>query len=330
VSLPPLGDELLAVQPASARIGFPVVTGGATDELLAVLFRDQRDRHPAALIMPVALEAPGPLLRAGVPGLTGEAVTISVLLASTGQSRSAFAALLESLRQQTVVEGLEIIVSVSATQADDGNAAQRSLERLFPGRYQLVDPAAATNRVERINRAADRANGKFLLIVGADVALHDPRTLETLCAIANQERIASAGCVLLRASATKKTQSPVFHSGGYFPSFPAGIGEPTFREFDYADVFPLATYPVAGNSSALFLVRAEVWRALGGFHASGYAAQGDLDYGLRAAAEGFRHLCTSAVSAEIYERDFNGAPAAAAPEEWRHASWASRVEVLRS
>ena len=53
------------------------------------------------------------------------------------------------------------------------------------------------------------------------------------------------------------------------------------------------------------MARRDRWRELGGFDAARYPGDGaDADYGVRAMARGYFHLCTSVVSAELYEGEF--------------------------
>ncbi len=71
-----------------------------------------------------------------------------------------------------------------------------------------------------------------------------------------------------------------------------------FKEIDSAAAFPPATYPVAGNSLRLALVRADAWKTLNGLDAERFPNHhGDLDFAVRATAAGLIHLCTSAVAA---------------------------------
>lgn len=318
VTLPPMGEELLALQPANAGIGFPVITrlspGGehgvrqSVDAApLAVQFFDSRGRHAASLIMPVAPDAPGPLLRTNG---NGEAATISVILASRGDGIGPFAALLDSLRLQSVAGRLEIVAIADRANAGAREGTEKALRRFFPDKYRLVDLASGGGHSERINRAAEHATGRFLLIVGADVALHDPRTLQTLRVMADPPNVASAGCVLLQTTAAKKGPVPALRSGGIFLSrgSSADPSDAVFSERDCLEMFPLATYPVAANSSALFMARSDVWRTLGGFDARAFPdARADIDYGVRAIARGFQHLCTSVISAELRDQDFRKA-----------------------
>jgi len=319
VSIPPMGEELLALQPASASISYPIVTRLAPDGNavhakdingvpLAVRFCEMRNRHPASLIMPAAPDATGPLLRRVTAGAGDEAATVSVLLGSSRQAKDAFAALVESMKLQTMAESVEVIAVVDAGQAAASQAAKNVLQRYFPGKYRLVEQPSGTSRNARINHAGEHAAGKFLLIAGAGIALHDPRTLETLCTMADHDKVASAGCVLLQTAVVKEAQSAAFRSGGIFPSCSLHPPEAAFSEPDCHTAFPFATYPVAGNSSALFMTRSDIWRRLGGFDATSFPdVHGDIEYATRAIANGFFHLCTSVVSAELSDRDF-GAP----------------------
>ena len=349
VTIPAMGVELLALQPAGAGVCYPVLTGLAPEghdgvarniarRPLAIRFPHTCERHPASLVMPIAPEAPAPLRRRVGNGANGEAAAISVLLASRSQLTNSLAPLLESLRLQTVAQCIEVIATVDAADASARTAVETVLRKFFAGRYRLLEQGNATARNARINRAAEHAGGRFLLVVDADVALHDPRTVETLRAVADHDRVASAGCTLLEAGVGKKQETAIFRSAGIFPSSRLSGATPAFSEPDYLDVFAVATYPVAGNSSALFMVRADIWRTLGGFDAAQFPdLHGDLEYGVRAMGKGFVHLCTSAISAELYDRDFRPSyadaalPSCAPRESWRNVpSSASLVEELKA
>ena len=349
VTIPAMGAELLALQPASAGVSYPVLTGlaphghdGVAGNIarrpLAMRFRDTRDRHPASLVMPIAPEAPAPLLRRAGIGANGDGAAISVLLASRFQVTDSLTPLLESLRLQTVAQSIEVIATVDAADAGARDVAETVLRQFFAGRYQLLEQGNPTTRNGRINRAAEHAAGRFLLVAGADIVLHDPRTVETLRAVADHDRVASAGCTLLEASVVKKQQTAVFRSAGIFPSIRLSDDTPVFSEPDCLDVFAVATYPVAGNSSALFMVRADIWSMLGGFDAAQFPdVHGDLEYGVRAMKKGFVHLCTSVISAELCDRDFRTRytdaelSSSAPPENWWYVtSSSSVVEALKA
>lgn len=350
VFVPPMGEELLELQPASVGISFPVLTRLeplAYDAIaadgsripLAVRFCELRVPHPASLIMPVAPDASGPLLRRAWSGSGTETATVSVIISSCRNAKGAFASLIESLQLQTIASRVEVIAIVDTDQAARRDA-EGILQRSFPGKYRLIEQSSGASRNQGINHAAEHAAGKFLVIAGAAIALLDPRTLETLCLIADHDKVASAGCVLLQEFVVKTAHKSAFRSGGIFPSSDdkPGTTEMLFSEPDCHAVFLLATYPVAGNSSALFMARTDIWHKLRGFDATRFPdIHGDIEYGIRAIAQGYFHLCTSVVSAELYDRDF-GAPyaAAALPSslpagDWRNiAAAASRVTALKT
>ena len=125
--------------------------------------------------------------------------------------------------------------------------------------------------------------------------------METLRLLADNERVASASCIQLQENLTKKkgAAATVFRCGGIVPTT---IGGPAsegmrFSEPDFQAVFPCATYPVAANSASLFMVRADIWKMLGGFRINpGPDGYGEIEYGLRAISQGYHHMCTSAVA----------------------------------
>jgi hypothetical protein len=315
--LPPFGEDLLELQPAHAGNTLPIVevlraaandaaNGSAPDPLpFAVRFDSTGARHPASLIMPVAPDVPGPLIRVNGRGHPG--ASISVIAAPRAQSIEVFAAMLDSLKLQTAADRVaEVIAVVDSADADGKRAARSALRRFFPERHRLLEHGAAS-RSALINHGAEHAEGQLLLIAGADIALHDPRTLEVLSVIADRDNVASASCVLVQAAAQAADRG-LFRSAGIFPVRCSSSDDQAFAEPNCLAVFPCATYPVAGNSSALLVVRADVWRRLGGFDAERFpGAQADIEYGVRAIGQGLLHLCTSVISAELHDRDF-GAP----------------------
>lgn len=326
-----MGDQLLRLQGKGLASSFPVVSrlakeAGTAEAAapaqipLAVRFCPMGERDPAQVAMPFAPEVPGPLLRKANGAPRNIAPTLSVVL-PPHLGDAMLLAMVEALRLQATAAPFEVVATVDAK---GGSATARILERYFAGAYQVIEGDKTSARAAAINRAAEAAKGELLLIAAAPVILHDPRTLETLCAIAEDESVASAGCVLVKAEWMKKIQVPVVHSAGIFPRQDAE--EVLFSELDCFGVFRLATYPVAANSSALFVVRAGTWRALGGFDAAGFPdAQADIDYGVRAISQGYVHLCTSAVCAELCDPAFRPAYANAVLAPHSRAAGALRT-----
>jgi GT2 family glycosyltransferase len=238
--------------------------------------------------MPFAPDAPGPLLRR-TPTLASEPA-ISVIV-SPGEA-GPFAALLESLRLQTLADSVEVIAAVDA---GAGEAAVAALERYFAGRNRVVEQPRSARRSARVNAAAAGARGQFLVVVSTDIVLHDARTLATLCVLAQHDKTASAGCMLVRGLDDRKQYGARLRSAGIFAYEPGFVGE-----LDCLEALGCATYPVAANSAALLMAPRDTWRTLDGFDAARYPdSQADIDYGIRAQRRGFVNLCTTAVAAEL-------------------------------
>ena len=303
VSMPPVGDLLSALQPAHVpsygprleRKGREPAASGASgtpQPPLAIRFHDGPASRESSLLFPTALAAP--LIGGGLTPGEKETLAVSVVLAISDNGGASLT-LLRSLAAQTVADRLEIVAVVSGNEA---TAAKSALSELFPNRHRVIQgrgPAAA-----RINEGARLADGDALLVVREGVVLHDPRTVETLCVLGRNESVATTSCVIVREVETKTGPKVAFAAGGLFPTRVSFHSAPNlaFEEIESLAAFPTATYPVAGNSFRLALVRGSLWKRLGGLDANGFPhVQYDLDFSLRALREGFLHLCTSAVSA---------------------------------
>lgn len=300
VSIPPLGEDLMALQPADVPLCFPLLRGrsGAAgrsggEAALAIRYRQPPTTHQASLLAPISFDAPKPVLRASLPKRQRKGV--SVLLAPTGDEQ-AFGRLLESLALQTYADKLELVVAFTA--GAEADAYRQALELSFPDRHRIIE-SAGRSRSGRLNAAAAAAKGAHLLLAEDTVLLTDPRTIETLYLMAADKTVATAACMIVREG-FKKGAGVRFHSGGFYPSHLSFQSAPRmiFNEPESLSAFPTATYPVAGNSLRLALVRADAWKTLSGLDASMFpGSNADLDFSLRALAAGYRHLCTSAVAA---------------------------------
>jgi hypothetical protein len=209
--------------------------------------------------------------------------------------------LLDSLSRQTLAAGVHLLVGLAGARAAEREGLADVLERLFPGRHEVVllqtESASAA-----FNALAERSRGRHLLLACPGALLHNPGTLETLHTLLMEPGVASAACVMLREVAVKRGQETRFYGGGLFPSqltfgtVPRLVLDEPFT----LDAFPMATYPVVGNSFRLALIDAGIWRTLGGLDAERFPGhQADLDFCLRALRAGHGHLCTAATTASL-------------------------------
>lgn len=286
VQLPMLrGDGAVIAESGAASLSAPVI---AMRHHVSDAWR-MADMFPTAPDCDVLAE------RAAIPR-GGVAPLVSIVVRGTPEGGIGDG-LLDSLREQTIAESCELLVGIDrAADASDsqcnGELAVRHVE------------AGAGVPTAQLNRIASAAQGDFILFVDQDMVLHDPRTIETLVAIAQTDGTASAACVSVSERPEDRENRFRQHSTGYFPLKISFHSEPRF-EFDQVDLttpLPLATYPVAANHAKCLLVRAAVWCELGRFDAARFPVTShDLDFGLRALRAGYRNYCTTLVVAACSE-----------------------------
>jgi hypothetical protein len=247
---------------------------------------------------------------------------ISVLCPYVGDEQR-FAAFLDSLRLQTNLTNLEIMVT-GATKLKSGSSLEGLVRGFFPD-SQVIHCDDQTRPGTRLNRMAERARCDRLL-VAAGVMLHDPSTLDVLRHIAAEERAATIGCVVRSAGAAGPAR---LHCAGFYP---AGKQEPHGVVAALARLDSLAplgswTYPIAANPPPLFMTRETTWQELGGFNEN-MADMGTvaIDFAVRATTRGYVHLCTSAVTATVIDEAIAvmpptiALPSATPPLTWRDAA----------
>jgi len=315
VNLPPMDAALLALQPAGAALAWPILRHSSTtaplppsgplarSELpLAIRLTDRTPDTPARALAPVPTDQPRIVFRSSASDTAPASGGVTVVLDVDGVRGSDFARLLKSLQAQTVAEAIDLVVSLPATTpAAQQQMVRGELQALWPGRHRLIASPDARPSA-RLNEAARHARD-FLLFLETATFLHDARTVETLRQLAAQPGVGSASCVLVREVPAKKGTDIAFASGGLFPgqlSFTARVSM-VLEEVVTRHAFPLATYPVIGNTFRLAMVPAAGWGVVGGLDALRFPTHhADVDFCLRAAAHGLRHVCTSVLTASSF------------------------------
>ena len=313
ISMPPLDASLLDLQPRRGAVAFPMLrlardggqsgTGEPVQAFAPVAMRyvdgePAGERQKASLLMPVGPGVPCPLLGAEIP----PGATISVLARMTSQTGDGFRHLIESLALQSCANRVEVVAVGDWSDPWARNAAAAVIHRWFPERSRLVDRNGGAGESGALDSAAAQAEAEFLLVVDTDLILHDPRTLETLTAMAARDVAASAGCMIVRPGFFKNEPEVVVQSAGYFGDARAGSDRYLVAEIDVYDSLRMATYPVAANSSSLQMWRAKTVETLGGFKHEG-AVEDCGDLASRALDAGRVHWCTSVVSATMRRED---------------------------
>jgi hypothetical protein len=245
-----------------------------------------------------------------------------------------FAAFLDSLRLQTNVTNLEVIVTAASRCTESGASLEDLVRRFFPhGKVISCDDRMLPGT--RLNLMAERTRCD-LLLVAAGVLLHDPSTLDVLRHIAEEEKAATTGCVL--RSVAGRAGPVHLHCAGFYPD---GKEEPhgvvaTFARLDSPAPLASWTYPIAANPPPLFMTHKTTWRKLGGFDENvPELATVAIDFAVKATMRGYVHLCTSALTATVIDEAIAvtprtiSLPSATPPLAWRDAAARSvRVRTL--
>lgn len=262
-----------------------------------------------------------------------EQAEISVLCPYWGDERR-FAAFLDSLRLQTNVTNLEVIVTAETRRTGSGASLESLVRRFFPD-GKVISCDNRTLPGTRLNLMAERARCD-LLLVAAGVLLHDPSTLDVLRSIAEEEKAATIGCGLHSVAAAGAAGSARSHCAGFYPD---GKEEPhgvvaAFARLDSRAPLGSWTYPIAANPPPLFLTRETTWQELGGFdETQSDMAAVAVDFAVKATTRQYVHLCTSAVTATVIDEAIAvmpktiSLPSGTPPLAWRDV--AARSVIVR-
>lgn len=240
--VPPAGhDSIVADMTANANMCFPLFTGvgdAAGLPLAAIRSADRRQIAEARLLVPVAQ----PAEFAGAVDLSGRRV--KVLLSPGAWNEQGLVTTLASLAAQR--GGLEIALVLVGAVAKLGASAANAF---FPGCWTAIDsPDAAT----------DLVGDDPVLHVGAGITLHDDRTLSTLLALLENEKVASASCAIVESARHGLDWSiKPFDMG---QTWHAGEGATTRPLVTLADVMWQTTVPVAAPPRDFWLARPSLLR----------------------------------------------------------------------
>lgn len=253
--------------------------------------------NQALTFLPHAPDASTPPLKFALAA-DERARTNVVAIVSAQAGLAALERMLPSLAAQTDAANLHVVVAIGQDMASQSTKIERLLGALFPNRYTVANcrsmrPAAQMNEAV----LAASPDTTHLLFIDAAMVLHDPRTLDTLLALATRDGVASVGCPHVRQMSDKDRLT--VSAGAYFPVRLSLNSNPgvMFEEPRTPTIMVHATLPVAANNLRLAMVSFSVWQKLGGLtHRLYPIIGGDIEFGLKAAAKGHIHLNTSAIT----------------------------------
>ncbi len=253
--------------------------------------------NPALTLLPHAPDAGTPPLAMTLSDTDRAALQVVAIVSGNG-GLPALEKLLPSLAAQDNAGKLHVVFAANRETSAQNTKIERLLAGLFPGRFTLLN-CTSLRPAAQINEAAQAASKKatHFLFVDTGMVLHDPRTIDTMLAVATRARVATVGCPHVRQIAAGDAMT--VSAGAYFPIRLSLQSNPgiVFEEPKTPAIMIHATMPVAGNSLRFAMVAAPVWRKLGGLADTTYpVAGGDIEFGLRALGKGYVHLNTSAVT----------------------------------
>jgi hypothetical protein len=301
VSVPGSLSALFELQPASGPISFPTLEAPESQDNrlaarqtqlpLAIQFPIISSPSMAAQLTPKAPDAAGPILRGTDNDRPSPQITILLFGAEQESSRNAVMAVARQASSD--------IVDLVALSADERLPCSGELKGQFPGRFLTI--TASGNMAIDIAEAMKRTAGDNVLLLDSSTILHDRRTLETLSTLLAQDKVASAGCGILREIQMQKGGSLLqTEAAGYFPVAVSLATAPrlVLGQPDVFSALPSATYPVIANDFACTLVRREVLLEYASDERYLFAGQHfPVQFALATLRDGWRHLCTTGVRA---------------------------------
>lgn len=196
------------------------------------------------------------------------------------------------------------------------------LEEVAGARLRLVRWSAAFNFSAKMNHGALVAAGEYLLLLNDDIELVSADWIEQMLGLAEQPGVGMVGALLYFEDGTLQHAGHLYEGGaaghiglGAVPGVPAVL--------DTYDV----DREVSGVTAACALIRAETFRAVGGFSMQFPGNYNDVDLCFKVRRLGLSIVCSS--RAHLYHFESRTRDARIAPSELEaiHARWFDRMQV---
>lgn len=234
---------------------------------------------------------------------------VSVLIVPSrrgdGSVRADVAKCLEAVLRTTRGRAMEFIV------ADDAPLAGAAARMLARASHRLVSyPSLSADSVAgRLNHAATRAAGDYLLVLQENVEPIGVGWLDALLEQAQLDLVGAAGAFLLHSGGTVAHAGLVVGAGsGVAPAF---HGEPAWTRGHMSNALDVRN--CSAVSGACLLTRRSIFERMGGFDETVGRSLFGVDYGLRLRRAGLRVVVTP--HARLYQRTGHDPQGWADPED---------------
>jgi len=197
---------------------------------------------------------------------------------------------IRSINQLSTYRNYEIIV------VDGYDIPEASLQVISNNKLHLVRCAKAFNVSMRINVAAAKAKGQFLLLLNDSTQVITPDWLESMLELAQQTEIGAVGAKLLFPDETIQHVGVVFLEGNPGHAFYGFDQE--YSGYCCSNIINKNYLAVTG---ACLMIRQEVFHLLGGLNEDLPLNYNDVDLCLKAHQVGYRNVMTPYAQLILYE-----------------------------
>lgn len=324
---------------SSSTVGgqFPSVVGGnpikkiegepGLPHILSLRFHEVRNWDEAQLFAPFPLDKPGHELAGANRSAAG--TPVSVVLNFNGNEKH-LGFTLETLAQQREVSIVEVVIAVAESQAA---IARQVAEASSCENIRLEVCADTASQGERLNLASATAVGDLLLLIGSSIVFHNPNSVSALSALAIQPGIGSASCMLVGPREEGKKVGQGVLSSGYAEQALVTRGESTaaYAALDNMPGLLGSQWPVAMNTSRMFMTKAADWKRMGGFAAEHVEGEElGTSFWRNALLEKMAHVVSFALSAGELPQDGEDSPSVPLLRPAGHFSPAASEAALMS
>ncbi|MFN2431361.1 MAG: glycosyltransferase [Gemmatimonadota bacterium] len=222
-----------------------------------------------------------------------------------------------SIEEKTAYESYEILI------LDNESVEPETHEYLAGSPHRRIECAMPFNYAAINNRGAGEARGELLLFLNNDVEVISAGWLEALVEHAQRPEIGAVGARLLFPNGRIQHAGVVMGVGG--TANHAFLNHPR-KDPGYA-AFALAVRNCSAVTGACLMMRASLFRELGGFREELRVAYNDIDLCLRAGAAGYRVVYTPYAELYHYEGASRGRLHPLADEARMRELWSSLLEA---